>query len=255
MAAGDLVTTAVQLELRATLFGAGSVYPVAAIEGLDIPDVRSSNMERPTDDGTVPGLDQYAERVVRLRMGIDATVDSALAAKVAALRAAFVKSTVPIPLHFMLRGESKRYLMVLPRRFALVYDQDAALNAPDVLAELVAPDPRILAAIATTLAGAGTATNNGTYKATPVLTVTGAAAGPIVITNTTAGKTVQITTSVPSGQSLVVDFKARSVLLNGVNRYDLVAATPQWFDIAPGNNTITYSGGGTPSLAWNDSWI
>ncbi len=129
------------------------------------------------------------------------------------------------------------------------------LLAFDFEIPLLAPDPRILANTATTLAGAGTATNTGNFKASPTLTVTGAAAGPIVIANTTAGKTITITTSVPGGQQLVVDFKARTILLNGVNRYDLVAATPQWFDIAPGANTITYSGGGTPSLSWNDSWI
>ncbi len=256
MAAGDLVTVATQMELRTTLLGAGSVFPIAAIEGLDIPDVRSANIERPTGDGTAPGVDRYAERVVRLKMGIDATVDGLLAAKVNVLRAAFVRSTVPIPLHFMLRGETKRYLMVLPRRYSLVYDQDAnALNAPDVIAEMVAPDPRILAATATTITPGGTATNTGTFAASPVLTVTGSAAGPIVIANTTAGRTITVTTAIPAAQQLVIDFKARSILLNGVNRYDLVTGTPQWFDIAPGANTITYSGGGTPSLRWNDSWI
>lgn len=257
MAAGDLVVAAVSLELRTTLLGAGSVYPVAAIEGLDIPDVRSSNIARAPGDGTIPGLDWYNERVVRLRMGIDATVDGLLAAKVNVLRAAFVRSTVPIPLHFMLRGETKRYLMVLPRRYALVYDQDAnALNAPDVIAELVAPDPRILAATATTITPGGTATNAGTFKASPVLTVTGSAAGPIVIAKTTGTTgSVSITTAIPAAQQLVIDFRARTVLLNGVNRYDLVTGTPTWFDIEPGANTITYSGGGTPSLSWNDSWV
>lgn len=122
---------------------------------------------------------------------------------------------------------------------------------------LIAPDPRKLASAGSSIAAAGAATNNGNFRAAWVLTVTGAAAGPVVLTRTAPGatKTISINTSVPAAQTLVIDSRARSVILNGVNRYDLVTSTPEWFDLEPGANTIGYSGGGTFSLAWNDSWM
>lgn len=122
---------------------------------------------------------------------------------------------------------------------------------------LLAHDPRKLTSAGAFITAPGTATNSGNFRAAWVLTVTGAAAGPIVLTRTAPGatRTISVTTAVPGGQTLVIDSRARSVVLNGVNRYDLVTATPEWFDLEPGANTIGYAGGGTFSLDWNASWI
>lgn len=103
-----------------------------------------------------------------------------------------------------------------------------------------------------------TVTNGGTFEAgtEPILTVTGPAAGPIAISNGAPAKTVKVNTALGSGETLVVDFAAgvRTVTINGQSRYDLLDSTTQWWALAPGANQVTYSGGGTASLAHRNAW-
>lgn len=103
-----------------------------------------------------------------------------------------------------------------------------------------------------------TVTNGGTFEAgtEPILTVAGPAAGPIAVTNGSPAKTVKVNTALGSGETLVVDFAAgvRTVTINGQSRYDLLDSTTQWWALAPGANQVTYSGGGTASLAHRNAW-
>jgi hypothetical protein len=230
----------------------GAMWDLVALEGWDSPELRASLLDLPGEDRQAMGPVHYNARALSI-VG-ECTVPSeavywlSKAKLMSATELTRAAGTLTVT-------ETATKKIDVYRAGRVLFRPVHSLLQAKFEIPLIAPDGRILANTATTLAGAGTATNTGNYKASPTLTVTGAAAGPIVIANTTAGKTVTISTSVPGGQQLVVNFKARTVLLNGVNRYDLVASTPQWFDIAPGNNTITYSGGGTPSLSWNDSWI
>lgn len=230
----------------------GAMWDVVALEGWDSPDLRSSLLPLPGEDRQAIGPVLYNARSLSI-VG-ECTVPSEAAYWLSKTKIMTATELTRAPGTLTVTETTTKKISVY-RAGRVLWRPVHSLLRSEFEIPLVAPDPRILANTATTITPGGTATNSGNFKASPTLTVTGAAAGPIVIANTTAGKTVTINTSVPGGQQLVVDFKARTILLNGVNRYDLVAATPQWFDIAPGANTITYSGGGTPSLSWNDSWI
>jgi hypothetical protein len=230
----------------------GAYWDVKAVEGWDSPELRSSLLSLPGEDRQAIGPLRYNARALSVVgecvVPSEAAYWLSLAKIMAATELTRASGTLTLT-------ETVTKKIDVYRAGRVLWRPVHSLLRADFEIPLTAPDPRKLANTATTLAGAGTATNTGNFAASPTLTVTGAAAGPIVIANTTAGKTITISTAVPGGQQLVVNFRARTILLNGVSRYDLVAATPQWFDIAPGNNTITYSGGGTPSLSWNDSWI
>ncbi len=231
----------------------GAKWYLDAVEGWDSPELRSVLYNLPGHDRQAMGPVYYNARALSLVGDCHAPTEAGFWASKAKLMGATNLTNTSGTLT-LTEGANTRKITV-HRGGRVLWRPWPALNGFTYEIPLLAPDPRILANTATTLAGAGTATNTGNFKASPVLIVTGSAAGPIVIANTTAGRTVTVTTAIPAAQLLVIDFKARTVLLNAVNRYDLVTGTPQWFDIAPGANTITYSGGGTPSLSWNDSWI
>lgn len=85
----------------------------------------------------------------------------------------------------------------------------------------------------------GTATNSGTVATNPTITVT----GPVTPTslffeNATAGKTIWINCAVGSGQTLTVDFGARTVRLNSTVQTNVLTADSRWWDLASGANTL-----------------
>jgi hypothetical protein len=230
-----------------------AVWSVEEIEGWDSPDLREELLDLPGQDRQAIGPLYYKARALVLRGACRTPTDASFWASRTRLQTATLLTTAAGTLTV---AETTTKKLEVYRAGRLRMRPYKNLRGFVFEVPLTAPDPRILANSPTSITPGGTATNNGNFKASPTLTVTGSAAGPVVIAKTTGTTgSVSITTSVPGGQQLVVDFKARSVLLNGVNRYDLITSTPTWFEIEPGANTITYSGGGTPSLSWSDSWI
>ena len=230
-----------------------AVWTFQEIEGWDSPELREELLDLPGLDRQAIGPLNYKARAVVLRGKCLTPTDSSHWASRTRLATATLLTTSAGTLTV---AETTTKKLSVYRGGRLRMRSWPNLRGFTFEVPLIGPDPRILAHSPTSITPGGTATNNGNFNASPTLTVTGAAAGPVVIAKTTGTTgSVSVTTSVPGGQQLVIDFRARSVLLNGVNRYDLITSTPTWFEIEPGANTITYSGGGTPSLSWNDSWI
>ncbi len=248
----SVVITLGALSLGSGPDGDGNTWKWTELEGWDSPELRAAMLDLPGQHREAPGPFFFGRRALSLQGNVSCPSLAAYWSARTKLATATALTATPGSLTV---AETVAKKIAVRRGGRVLQRPFETLNGFTFDVPLIAPDPRILAATATTITPGGTATNTGNIGASPVLTVTGSAAGPIVIANTTAGRTVTVATAVPGGQQLVIDFLARSILLNGVNRYDLVSGTPQWFDIAPGANTITYSGGGTPSLSWNDSWI
>ncbi|MEU2453900.1 hypothetical protein ABZ605_27955 [Streptomyces sp. NPDC012765] len=59
-----------QHELGGVVIGAGTAVPIADIEGLGRPDVRTGDVDPPDDDGVWLGADYYAGRTVRIDAAI-----------------------------------------------------------------------------------------------------------------------------------------------------------------------------------------
>lgn len=232
----------------------GAIWHLSEIDGWDSPDLRATIFDLPGHDREALGPLLHRGRALSLRGKCQTPTDAAFWASRAKLASATLLTSTSGTLTV---AETTTKKIAVNRAGRVLMKPLGGLRGFEFEVSLIAPDPRILANTGSSITAAGTATNNGNFRAAWVLTVTGAAAGPIVLTRTAPGatKTVSITTAVPGGQQLVIDSRARSVLLNGVNRYDLVTSTPEWFELEPGANTIGYSGGGTFSLAWNDSWM
>lgn len=250
----SLLITLGTLSLGSGADSDGNAWKWRELEGWDSPDLRATMLDLPGHDRQSFGPIHYQARALSLQGNCTCPTIAAYwlakAKLVAATDHTDASGTLTV-------AETTPKQIAVRRGGRLLMKPWEGMGGFDFDIPLLAEDPRILAVTPTTITPPGTATNNGNFRAAALLTVLGPAAGPIVISNTVSGvlRTITVSTAIPSGQSLVIDFKARSVLLNGVNRYDLVTTTPQWWNVQPGANTIAYSGGGTPTLTWQNSWI
>ena len=83
--------------------------------------------------------------------------------------------------------------------------------------------------------------NAGNYPSYPVFTITGPVTNPTVTLQST-GEYFTVTTTLASTDTLVIDMKAGTVILNGTaTRYGSVAIGSTWFAITPGSQSIQVS--------------
>jgi hypothetical protein len=83
-----------------------------------------------------------------------------------------------------------------------------------------------------------TVTNSGNVETWPVITITGLVDNGWYIQNATTGQQFSVTTSVPSGSTLIIDMKNSLALLDG----DIVNAQVQgtWLDCPVGQNAFQF---------------
>jgi len=80
------------------------------------------------------------------------------------------------------------------------------------------------------------------------------------VQNLTSGKSVTCNITLTSLDTLVIDMLNRTITLNGTsNRRNTMTSDSQWWDLAPGNNTIAYhantvSVGSTMAIAFQSAW-
>jgi hypothetical protein len=90
-------------------------------------------------------------------------------------------------------------------------------------------------------------TNAGDYETEPTLTVVGVSTNPVGLRIGT--RTLVIESALTGSETLVVDTSAKTVTINGISRLDVLGNTSQWPELAPGANSVVYTGGGTASLS------
>jgi hypothetical protein len=157
-------------------------------------------------------------------------------------------------------GETSRSFMVYLKSMEtprVALDQLAGLVRGSDLT-LKAQDPRKYLQAASSLSGAGTATNAGTYP-TPVtitITATGTTSTSLQITNSTRSESVYVTTALSGGQALTIDTRKHSCLLGSTERRDYLGNNTKWMQLDPGANTIAVTNGtnATISTSWYSAW-
>jgi hypothetical protein len=156
-------------------------------------------------------------------------------------------------------GTSRNFMIYLKSMETpkVAMDSMAGLIRKSLLT-LKAQDPRKYLQAQSTLTGAGTAVNAGTYP-TPVeitITATGATSTSLAITNSTRTETIYITTALSAGQVLVIDTRLHSVKLDGVERRDYLGNTSKWMQLDPGANVIALANNANCSivLKWYSAW-
>jgi len=124
--------------------------------------------------------------------------------------------------------------------------------------KLKAKDPRKYLQTATTLSGAGTASNAGTYTTPIVITITatGTTSTSLKISNSTTSKDINVTTALTSGEVLVIDTGLHSAKLDGTEKRSMIGSNSTWWFLNPGNNTLAITNGtnATVEFSWRSAW-
>ena len=276
-----------QLDVAGLLLGAGTSYELPdGVEGLGLPEVRTSDVPRPQDDGLFYGSDFLGKRTLTFRATILGDDPDDAGVKMDALAAVWQPpegSSANVPLTLEIPGQVSRVLFGRPRRLAFDLDN---LKSGIVVATLQydVADPRwydavqsVLSTAAATSGGgrtynrtynmtyaAGgtggnlTAINAGNRRTRPVLTITGPSNTPRV-ENVTAGRYLLFNLTLGVGDFLVVDLDARTVLLGGTaSRYSSLSSGSSWWDLAPGVNLLKFTSAdslGTLQVAYRSAWL
>jgi hypothetical protein len=279
MAAGDLITQDWQFEFNGLLLGPSTVYDLDKVEGLDLIAVREGDVARPYDHGRFDlAPDVLPGRIVE----ITGEVISSTWTDVTALSQALKDREGTLPLVFRTPdGTLKRINCRCRRRKVPITASGTALSTWEFGIMFWAPDPRIYAnnasqqtvspastteaadfedwgfdlAFGVAVAGSVICNNAGNIETRPTVTFYGPMTNP-VLSNTTTGIVWSSNINLSGGETLVVDFDAKTLLLNGVtDRYSYF--TGQWWTLVPGDNVIELAvsaGSGTAQISWRSAW-
>lgn len=151
---------------------------------------------------------------------------------------------------------SERYMLVFARSIEHAYvtgRYKARLFTLNI--EFRAPEPFLLGPEQSVSIDTGTADvqNLGTAPVSPVVTVRGPMADP-VITNTTTGQVIELGVNLGAEDSVVIDCDKFTAVKGDLSVIGVLGADflAGGFSLAPGMNTITVEGTGTPDvqIAW-----
>lgn len=256
----------------------------ANLEGWDSPDVRAATADRPFDDGLLLGDFFYGGRALKLAGGFEAPDEATWQAAWNRLASAADLLRVD---GLLLVNESpakqaavRKDGRLLARRVGLGCEFDLALLAADPRKYAQALDSETVGLPTPaggmtfnatfnltfgTGSGAGgriDALNEGTYPTRPIARITGPVVNPR-IENRTAGQTVRFGITLTTGDELVIDFDAHSVVLNGTaSRRSTLDPTSTWWELAAGitSEIHFFSDDASPTgaqltLEWRSAWI
>jgi hypothetical protein len=268
--------------------GAGTSYRWASWPAglFDTPAIRSADAPRAQQHGVLPGLDWMGALDLAFDVVVMGTSRSDGETKLLALLAAFAPSASEATLDVRVTGSPAEYRLYGRTRGAVSAAGRQFINGKALVhCAFRATDPRrysttqqtastglasagggfIVPAVVPWSGGSGgtgstmSCPNNGTFAAPWVATFTGPLVSP-TLTHVATGKQLIFSTgSIASGETLVVDSKNKTVMLNGTaSRYSWLSGASRWFDLDPGANSVNLtgaSGAGTVQLAWRSAWV
>lgn len=279
------------------LSGGGSSGPgtfqIIELEGLeDIPSIRSlaSDLKRGQRHGGFLAPDYLDPRIITMTVLARANDNPTLAAMMEQLKSAFILDPNSISEKVFTFYGNTRQLNCRCKRRAFKYDAKWLQTFVECVIQLEAIDPRMYGTVlnsysaslpvftgasfnftwnvnfgVVTNSGIITALNAGNFNTSPIITIAGPVDNPIV-ENITAGKRLAFALTINSGDQLVIDTDAHSVLYYvagssiGASRRSSMTTDSQWWELMPGSNTIRYSAnttkvGSIMSLQYRDAWV
>jgi hypothetical protein len=286
MAAGDLITADGQIEMRGLLIGSGTDFLISddGIDGFGTTDLRTSDVARPQAHGLFQQRTWLGQRDIDFEILVVGDTQAEVLTNLQTLGEAFAPASSTEAEALALRVGGSVFLAYgRPDKTAA----DVSLiqsGLAKVKTRFVATDPLLYDATenadssggasvtgghgyphayphgyGTVVSGSIAATNAGNFETYGTATITGPCTNPTV-TLIETGETLSCTITVEATDSLVIDFKERTVTLNGTasrsNTVDRPGST--WFALAPGVNTVQFSqdsGSGSMSWAWRDAWL
>lgn len=247
------------------------VHP--GIEGLDVPETRMTEYDRPGEDGGTVSSMLYGSRPIVMEgtvKGNDVTAYEAnrrLLSQACIIERDRYNYPVSKTLQITTLNNVTYTLQVYVKKLSMAMDN---VKSCKFMLQLVAADPFIYDSssistgaiarpsgggfvlpvilpivFAAAVGGTGVVINNGTAPASPVITLTGPATNPFII-NTTTGDVFQLNYTIPSGSTVVIDMNItkKTIIMNGSTNLLYTKSTDSvWWSIPVGSNTINYSTG------------
>lgn len=235
--------------------GAGVAWHLQELEGWDSPEIRAGFSERDADHGSWASPVYLSHRPITLAGKIEASDLGALDGAIDQLTAAVaLTDTVlvvyeTVPKQATVRRSGKvlvrpitdriaEYSLLLtaadPRRYATTL-QSQSTGLPSVSGGLTLPATLPWTISTTVTGGAFTLTNDGSIATRPVFTVVGPADSPVIACTQPDGTVIQLaySSTLGSGDTLIIDCDAHTVSLGGVSRRRYLSALPYWPEILP----------------------
>lgn len=260
------------------LNGDSSTVPfidVLSVDGLDNAPFRATNRAREGDDGGFVDAEFEDMRTIVLEGNIYAAPGS-LESLLDSLKSNFAPQRSPQPFYLLAEGVGERTIFCKSLGMRYRWTTDRGLGQVAFQIQLQAEDPTIYGPAQTltaTLAGVSTGygynksynrgyggttgtvgavtlNNSGNRDTGGQIVITGPVTNPAVVHDNT-GYRLQFNITLAVGETLVVDLRNRTVLLNGTtNRRGTMLGTSTWFKLSPGYNSIRFLGtsAGTPTL-------
>ena len=281
--AGGLITDFFQVEYNGVLIGGDTGYEIVSANHFDLPELRTSDVNRPQRDGQFAGTDFMAGKSIHLQLEAWSSDDVDLGSRLTVLMAAFAPGvTADLVTNIPGLGLIKMECRVRRRSLPMNIDQVGGLTRFAV--DLYAVDPvwksnatsqvelgltdvsgglsfplTFPISFGETNDGSVNLQNDGSYESFPVIVISGPVTDPS-LENRSQGKTLSFTGTVAADETLVIDFNARSVLLDGsANRYAWLDDSTKWWSLDPGTNDIWFDGtsAGSPTCLcyWSDAWV
>lgn len=270
------------------VLGPTTDYIIRRWDGYGLPGIRTTEHMRPFDHGAFLSSEYLTPRTWSAEIAVRGDTASEAMANSDTLNQAWYFDATAVAsfdtatyVVVKMPGQVARRLYGRPRRNAA--DLSSIVNARgEAKLEFYAADPRWYsdtlnqATFNTAVAvsgkgfnksfdygwgGSGTngslsAVNAGNFPTFPQITLTGPLTN-IVLTNETTGKALTITYTLLAGETLVIDFNAKTILLNGTaSRY--YAKSGVWWMLQPGANSVRMTvnaGSGQGVMSWRDAWL
>lgn len=290
MAPGDTITSDGQIEWAGNLFGSGTSYRWLELTGWDdLPGLDSGNVLRPNKHGAWSGRKLSQERIVTWSARIS-TAAADFGAAVTAFRRALpvVDDDTEQALVIRTRGGETRLAYAAVSGRIIPNNPQAGIGRGQATVQWTASDPRLYGLdewaqpIPQPLAGSGltypltypltygtapesgarTVTNAGDTATPPTLVIHGPCTTPVVV-NLTTGMQLELAVTMAASETLTVDVKAGTALLDGTDRQGSLTAASvpiEAFELTPGANDLTFRaaaflGGSSLDLTWRDAYL
>lgn len=263
-----------QYEFRSFLFGHNTDFQTESVEGiLGIPAARTSDEPRGDDHGDHRGVNLLPGRTINIKMNILGTVgdiQQKISQAVRTFQISKRNAFVEYPFVTQRPGQDPRYVWARARRAEFPSNFETARGKAKGAVQLYATDPRwysleefindILVPTGENNVEGNVETfgdlEDGTF---PIIEISGPCTNPRITNLADNERTIRLDIAVGVGETLIIDTKAKTAFLEGVDRFDTVRADNLWWVLLPGNNPILYnrSGGGVASnlrIRHHDAW-
>jgi len=257
-----------QVSYNGITVGADTSYPLMYASGFDTADVRVDEQIRMADHGAFLYSWWLGTRTVTLEGETTGTSSSDLQAKMDILRSMFVPQGQELPLRFKWGNVTDRRIECRPVRFTFAIDDMYNIGTARWIGQFKAEDPRIyddaLTTVTFPLGGDGTETKSVSNTGTFYVPWTAVFSGPgndFNIVDLVQNKNVKVNYALSAGQTITINSRKKTIKRdNGVNLYQYLANTSEWFEISPLTNNIRceisagWSGNSECSLEFRSGW-